>query len=196
MQIVRQSTLVPTPWKNGGGTTREAIRVPATGAGFRWRVSLAQIDVPGPFSDFGGYHRKMVLLRGSGVSLTPAGGVPIVLRVPGDLAEFDGAVAMQCDLLNGPCTDLNLMVSTSIQSVRVWVQPLTQLQTLDGSAAETTLLLPISGSLTIAGTGDGPVSLHTWDLALVSRGELLTIEPDPGEPAPLVFFATLEDNFR
>jgi len=41
-------------WKNGGGTTREILRVPAEPTAFDWRLSLATIDSPGPFSAFEG----------------------------------------------------------------------------------------------------------------------------------------------
>ena len=51
-------------WKNGGGVTHEIIRVPAEGD-FHWRLSVAEIDRSGPFSDFTGYSRTMVLLAGS-----------------------------------------------------------------------------------------------------------------------------------
>jgi environmental stress-induced protein Ves len=44
MRIVRQSQFKASPWKNGGGITHEAMRVPERGA-FRWRVSIAHIDM-------------------------------------------------------------------------------------------------------------------------------------------------------
>jgi len=92
------------------GITHEALRVPANGNAFRWRVSVAEIDAPGPFSEFAEYNRKMVLLQGSGVRLTFDGGQQTYLCNVGDLAEFDGAIATECALLSGPCVDLNLMV--------------------------------------------------------------------------------------
>jgi hypothetical protein len=60
MKIVRQASFVATPRKNGGGITREAMRVPPVGDPLGWRVSVAQIDANGPFSDISGYHRKIV----------------------------------------------------------------------------------------------------------------------------------------
>ena len=69
MKIIRHASLEPKPWKNGGGVTREALRVPPSGDPFQWRVSLAQIDASGPFSDFTGYDRTLVLLEGGGLSL-------------------------------------------------------------------------------------------------------------------------------
>jgi environmental stress-induced protein Ves len=120
LQIIRKASFSAAPWKNGGGITYEAMRVPAGGDSFRWRLSVAHIDVSGPFSDFAAYNRKMVLLRGSGLKLEFADGQQTALRHMGDLAEFDGAVATRCELLNGPCIDLNLIVSKSMRAeVRV-----------------------------------------------------------------------------
>jgi len=64
-----QILLVATPWKNGGGMTHEAIRVPASSDPFRWRVSVAHVDASGPFSELAEYNRKMVLLQGAGIEL-------------------------------------------------------------------------------------------------------------------------------
>ncbi len=44
------STLPVTPWKNGGGETREIICVPAPDAPFLWRASIATLQADGPFS--------------------------------------------------------------------------------------------------------------------------------------------------
>ena len=113
LQIIRKASFKATPWKNGGGITHEALRVPESGDPFRWRVSVAHIDASGPFSEFAEYNRKMVLLQGAGVELRFADGVNKSLRNVGELVEFDGAVAAQCELLKGPCVDLNLMVVKS-----------------------------------------------------------------------------------
>src|ERR1700689_4784895 len=103
LKILRKSSFTASPWKNGGGITHEAIREPPGGGPFRWRVSVAYIDVSGPFSDFAGYNRKMVLLKGAGVELRFPGGEKSTLRQVGELAEFDGALSAHCELLRGPC---------------------------------------------------------------------------------------------
>ena len=94
MRIVRQSQFKASPWKNGGGITHEAMRSPPTGDPFRWRVSVAHIDASGPFSDFAGYARTMVLLRGAGIGLKLSDGTHRTMRAAGDLAQFDGALAV------------------------------------------------------------------------------------------------------
>jgi len=73
------------------------IRVPATGDPFLWRVSIAQIDASGPFSNFTGYSRKMVLLRGAGLRLKFAAGPDRHLH---DIGDADLVVAE--DLAGSP----------------------------------------------------------------------------------------------
>jgi uncharacterized protein len=114
MQVQRFSVaqLPATPWKNGGGVTREIACVPA-GAGlddFDWRVSIAQIGASGPFSVFAGVDRVITLLQGAGVRLHSHDGA-IDHRLDQPLAPFafPGDVAVDAELLAGECHDLNVM---------------------------------------------------------------------------------------
>jgi hypothetical protein len=100
--------VTPQPWRNGGGRTRALLAWPA-GAGWKLRISLADIDADGPFSAFPGVTRWFVVLQGEGVALRFAED-ETVLR-PGDAPLcFDGAAAPGCRLLGGPTRDLNLML--------------------------------------------------------------------------------------
>jgi uncharacterized protein len=196
MQIIRRSSLVPVPWKNGGGITREMIRAPATGDSFLWRVSIAQIDAAGPFSNFTGYSRTMVLLRGAGLRLKFAAGPDRHLHDIGDMTEFDGAVATECELVDGPCTDLNLMVSASVTGARTWVERLLETRPLRPSFRGTVLAFAISGIVSVELENREATRLQAWDLAAVSPDERGSIGPAGLDPAaaPLVFFAALDDN--
>lgn len=101
-----------TPWKNGGGSTREIVCQPA-GAGmeaFDWRVSIATIDRSGPFSVFAGVDRCIVLLAGDGVALhAPQAGWQHRLDSPLQPFAFSGDDAVDCTLLGGTSTDFNVM---------------------------------------------------------------------------------------
>jgi environmental stress-induced protein Ves len=169
LQIVRKSSFTASPWKNGGGITHEALRVPQTGEPFRWRVSVAHIDASGPFSDFGGYNRKMVLLRGGGVTLKFGEGETRELRRVGDLAEFDGAEAAYCELLDGACVDLNLMVLKSIEATASVLR-------LDaGIAVEAlqdtaTLIFAVEDPLLLESDLGETARLEPWDLAVIHQG--------------------------
>jgi uncharacterized protein len=194
MQIIRQSDFIVTPWKNGGGVTREALRVPPSGDPFLWRVSVAQIDRSGPFSDFAAYNRTMVLLRGSGVDLTCANGERYPLRNIGDLMEFDGAQAMQCALVAGPCVDLNLIASKSLGSVRARVHRLREPLAMPASAGST-LIFPIDAAVTMRSVGGDAAGLEPWDLGVQSAmsGDEFTLAPRTASAPALVFLATVSE---
>jgi environmental stress-induced protein Ves len=104
--------LPATPWKNGGGSTREIACCPP-GAGlhsFDWRVSIATIDRSGPFSVFAGVDRCIVLLAGDGVALdAPQAGWQHRLDSPLQPFTFSGDDAVDCTLLGGTSTDFNVM---------------------------------------------------------------------------------------
>src|SRR5690349_3092686 len=89
------------PWKNGGGTTTELCR-DATGRPWRWRLSIADVDRSGPFSDFAGYRRFIALLKGCGMALSIDGAAPVVLDRPYRPFAFDGGARTECTLLGGP----------------------------------------------------------------------------------------------
>jgi uncharacterized protein len=169
MHIIRRSCFKAVPWKNGGGVTHEAIRVPASGDPFRWRVSVAEVAASGPFSDFSGYDRKMVLLKGGGVMLRFADGAVRVLRTAGDLAEFDGALAVQCELIEGACVDLNLMVAKDLPNVRAHVTRLRDTLTVPVAAGRILLAFAIDAALELIAGGEREV-LAPWDLALIPGG--------------------------
>ncbi len=103
-----------TPWKNGGGTTREiASWPPGTGLdAFDWRVSIATIAASGPFSVFAGVDRTIMLLDGEGVRLHAAdadAGVDHRLDRPHEPFAFSGDVALGCTVLGGASSDFNVM---------------------------------------------------------------------------------------
>jgi environmental stress-induced protein Ves len=98
------------PWRNGAGVTREIAREPARGENFAWRLSLASLQVNGPFSSYTGYERCVALVDGRGFRLHVAGAATQTLAARGTHALFAGAAQASCELLDGPCTDLSLMV--------------------------------------------------------------------------------------
>jgi len=100
----------PMPWRNGVGVTQEIAREPAQGEPFIWRLSLATIAVSGPFSSYPGYQRVVALVDGRGFRLRTQDAPAQILATRGEHAQFDGAAATHCELLDGACTDLSLMV--------------------------------------------------------------------------------------
>lgn len=187
MQVVRKSSFTPTPWKNGGGITYEAMRVPAGAGPFSWRVSVAHIDASGPFSDFAAYNRSMVLLRGAGIDLIFDDGVRESLRRAGDLVQFDGALAAHCELLNGPCVDLNLMLLKTLRA-SVRVEPVSELLRVSASPGEKVLIFPIDAGITLALEEGSTVTLEPWDLAILSQAAGVVRALEPVNAAPTSVF--------
>jgi len=108
IQVVELDHVVATPWRNGGGTTRDLLAWP-TAQSWQLRISVAAIERDGPFSDFSGIDRWFAVLRGVGVALR-MGGERYEIRSGAPPLQFDGALAPMCWLLDGPTSDLNLLV--------------------------------------------------------------------------------------
>lgn len=120
MQVLRAADRTATPWKNGGGVTREVAAWPP-GAGFedfRWRVSTAQVREDGPFSLFPGVDRILTVLSGRLV-LSFDGRADLELGPDSAPASFPGDVAIMGRVPNGPVSDLNVMTRRAVSSAAV-----------------------------------------------------------------------------
>lgn len=110
--MVHLVSVVPTAWRNGGGLTRELALWPDRD-GWMWRMSVAEVNASGPFSEFPGVTRWFAVLQGAGVRLQ-VDGVDRVVRCKDEPTSFDGSAATHCSLLDGSTQDFNLMVRTSV----------------------------------------------------------------------------------
>ncbi len=176
------TTLPATPWKNGGGSTREIVCRPAGAGmdGFDWRVSIATIDKAGPFSAFPGVERVIMLLDGDGVHLRSDNGVDHRLDHLYLPFAFSGDAALDCSLLGGPSTDFNVM--TRRGALRAQVQVLRGATALP--EASRGLLLALRGHWRLAGGGTEltfaaqqglwwDAAAHEWQLAPEDHGAAL-----------------------
>ncbi|MCW1874739.1 HutD family protein [Erwinia sp. INIA-01] len=64
IHLFNSASLPVTPWRNGGGETREIISYPPGETEFDWRISIATIATDGDFSAFPGVDRIITLLDG------------------------------------------------------------------------------------------------------------------------------------
>jgi environmental stress-induced protein Ves len=71
---------------------------------------MADVSLDGPFSQFEGYDRILVLLSGSGLNLSFDGGTAVELSDIFDQASFSGDVATFATLRAGPIKDFNVIV--------------------------------------------------------------------------------------
>ena len=102
----------PTPWKNGGGVTRELAAGPDP-QNWVWRLSVAEVTQGGPFSAFTGVHRWFAVLSGGGLQLTIEKRRH-ALHEDSPPFDFAGNTPVDCQLLDGPTQDFNLMVKHGV----------------------------------------------------------------------------------
>jgi environmental stress-induced protein Ves len=107
-RLVHLGDVPPSPWRNGGGVTRELASWPDTGD-WVWRMSVAEVARSGPFSRFEGVQRWFAVLGGRGVRLSMGDQAHELTGNSVPLC-FDGAMPADCQLLDGATQDFNLMV--------------------------------------------------------------------------------------
>ena len=158
--IVRFAELPVIPWRNGGGVTREVV---ASGGSdpqdFDWRISIADVSQPGPFSAFPGVDRVITLVEGERMELVIDGAVH-VLGLHESLS-FDGASQASCSLPTGPTRDLNVMTRSGRLSAAVAVRDLSETRPIAVSGAQIAVLL--TGSGMVAGADESQAHLEPLD---------------------------------
>ncbi len=161
MRIIRSAALIPAPWKNGGGITRDIAGI-ADRLGPLWRLSLADIDRDGPFSAFPGLHRILTVVAGEGLVLDLPGGPRCVTRLCP--ASFDGAVPVTARLTKGTVRALNVMCRKDVVA---------SVATLSGAARHTVAAEPgetVMVHIVAAGAVGNGVDLDPGDTVLCVAG--------------------------
>lgn len=116
-QVIELKNALPSPWRNGGGVTRELFAWPDS-QDWLWRMSVAEVESSGPFSHFDGVQRWFAVLAGAGVRLCVAGQTHELTSRSAPLC-FDGAIPVNCQLLDGATQDFNLMLRSDKASAQM-----------------------------------------------------------------------------
>lgn len=123
IRIHRAAGRAETPWKNGGGVTREVATWPP-GAGFAdfdWRISIASVARGGPFSTFPGVDRELAVLDGA-LRLSIEGRADVTVSPGSPPVPFPGDVPCSGDPGAASVTDLNVMTRRGKLSSRMtWI---------------------------------------------------------------------------
>lgn len=180
--VVRFDDVKPQPWKNGGGVTRELLAWP-NADDWVMRLSVADIEHDGPFSKFPGVDRWFAVLSGNGVRL---GSPTKAIQCTDEAFYFDGALAPDCELIDGPTRDLNLMIRRDAASG--WMKravPEVEFPHADQSVTSSNARRTISGvfavnECTLRQTGSPdffvePMSL-TWRTEPVDNGPSIRVD--------------------
>ena len=172
---LRPADFVAQRWRNGGGSTTQ-LAIHEQEGRWLWRLSLAEISRSGPFSDFTGYRRILVVLAGTGVRLAIQGRPALELRPFDPPCHFDGAARTDCMLLEGPVKDLNLMVHETLGEATLDILRGSVRRTL---TADWALAFAIDGPCR-ALIGNADVRLEAGELLRIdeARGHALALEAE------------------
>ncbi len=125
VELLPAISRIATPWRNGGGWTREVAASRSGESAFRWRVSIADVATAGPFSAFPGYHRVIMMVQGAGMALTVDGATTVIDRCYQPFG-FPGSAETTCRLLDGPIVDFNVIYALDERvSIEVLRGPIT-----------------------------------------------------------------------
>lgn len=137
------------PWKNGKGETIElAINPGGSLSGFEWRLSMADVVEDGAFSDFTGYQRNLVLIKGNGIELIHDQGNVVRLENVLDSVTFDGGRRTVGKLIKGPITDFNVM--TNQRSIKCEVKTFSEWQQVSLIYGEMRFVFGLSDPITLS----------------------------------------------
>jgi len=138
-QTISPENFKSIPWKNGKGKTIEvAINEGGTLDNFDWRLSMADVVEDGEFSNFNGYLRNLVLIKGNAIALCHDDQGTDKLNNYLDFATFDGGNQTFGQLPDGPITDFNIITDIEKYSVNVFTS--TAQSQLTISSAELTFV--------------------------------------------------------
>ncbi|MDA8484569.1 HutD family protein [Pseudomonas resinovorans] len=177
-RLLRSADYPRMPWKNGTGSTLEIARDAGDGLdGFGWRLSIADVGESGGFSAFTGYQRVITVLEGAGMRLEVDGQRSRDLTSL-DAFAFDGGSTVQCELIDGPIRDFNLIYSPKRYAARLqWLRADGGLKLF--SSASTLLLFAAESGVSLTFDGQRSEVLGQHDcLHLETTGALAELKLD------------------
>ncbi len=118
--IISPKDFKVVPWKNGQGYTTELyISHKFENFPFSWRISMAKVTQNGPFSDFSGYDRILVMMQGNGIILQHDSLKENKLSKRFDIAYFSGDSKTSATLIDGEIQDFNVITYRNHCSAKV-----------------------------------------------------------------------------
>jgi environmental stress-induced protein Ves len=188
MRTLRWNEMEATPWKNGGGTTRNVACAPqeATLGAFDWRVSIADVAAEGPFSAFDGVDRVIMLIEGDAMELEVDGVRHTLARL--DALRFAGEAETSARLPAGPTRDVNLMMRRGRTSGGMRAVKISGAHEVRAEEGQTVLLLALTEGLIVnaeheLGMRDVMIAEEAGVLQVEGDGTLIEIRIQAQQPA-------------
>ena len=157
-------------WRNDLGWTREILRLPAGGADWALRLSIAEIEQDAGFSAFPGVERELVLLHGNGVRLRFEEGGTAEVLPPHGRARFAGEQPVHGELVDGPTHDFNLMWRRDVLRAELLHRPLVGAMLIFSEPGVAWAIHLLAGQAAF-GADTGLPALAAGDTAWLAAGE-------------------------
>ena len=148
MILLKPQDYAVMPWKNGLGSTTEIYRMDGPDGAMDWRVSIAEVATAGPFSNFAGYDRHIMVIAGAGMVLHGGPDGPVDVSPAYRPCTFSGDWPVSARLIDGPVKDFNLIARRSSHSARLEFRRLVGPAEI-GVAGGTCLIHALGGSFTV-----------------------------------------------
>ncbi|MYM19149.1 hypothetical protein GSY69_03975 [Brevibacterium sp. 5221] len=180
--IVRRADCREQPWANGQGTTAEVLRGSAPpapgrpgaptaedgpaapgadaadGPGWDWRVSIATVDSPSPFSPLPGIDRTLVCLGPAHLTLRIDGKAWEL--APTETIRFRGEDTVESLLVTEPTLDFNVMVRRAAAQAEVRLERLSAPLPLAAEPGEAVLATVLEGDCALLPAAQVPAELR------------------------------------
>ncbi len=174
VQLIPASSLLETPWKNGGGSSRQIAIYPEKSSlensDFNWRLSTAEVKGSGVFSMFQDFERLLTIVKGEELVLEFAD-----LRKslkPGVVVKFHGEEEISVYLPKGPVTDLGLIYDPD--------QSITKMTVIDLNSKPRSFSLTAPKVFFFCVEGDVLSAVFPGELEnMIKAGDTLRIDPGP-----------------
>lgn len=169
------------PWANGRGTTLELVRREDTAGALLFRLSVADVVEPGPFSPLPGIDRVITLIDGAGFDLDFGGVQPGETLRPFEPVAFSGDWSTSASAVHGPSKDFNVM--TARGKVTAEVEAITNAATV--TAGPLAYVYVARGQIDVSAR-DASVTALNGELVLFEGEGALTLAPHPASVALVV----------
>ncbi len=200
-QVIRANQQTRMRWSNGAGWTREIHAEPvaaetaaavavgtvaprSTDVAWRWRLSIAEIETPAPFTVLPGIERETLLVHGAGLRLSAmvagehATAATVDLLPPQGRHRFAGEQALLGTPLDGPCHLLNLMWQREWLEASLWRRPLVGSMLLFLDPGEHGVVHVLAGHAEASAAADHAVLGMGDTLVLSPSGERVRVALD------------------
>ncbi|WP_051228556.1 HutD/Ves family protein [Pleomorphomonas oryzae] len=164
-------------WANGRGTTLELVRRDDAAGALLWRLSVADVVEPGPFSPLPGIDRIIALIEGEGFDLDFGSAHLAVSLRPFEPLSFSGDWSTKATTVYGPSRDFNVMTARGKIAAEV------ELAKENLPSADLTYVFAARGGVTVK-TGDVRVRAETGELIECRQENAVGIETD--EPKTVI----------